>query len=592
MMSTTRSPPSRARAPRQGAREPAAARSRLRIAVVGAGPKGFYCLERLAHALSTGALPPPVTIQLYEPHPVPGAGPNYDPRQPDYLRMNFANRKVDIWPRDEAADDERPSLVSWLRAHAPSWADPEGYAPRGLVGRYLHDGCRGVLETLRRHAEVHVTRARVERVMRGRDSWRVTAAGRAIAADEVVLTTGHDSRCPLESPPAHPRAVPAVFPVADHLGPDRVPPGAEVALRGFGLTAIDAILSLFEGRGGRFVAGPRPSVLDYRAGSDEARVVLPYCRSGRPMVPKPDGRRVPAVPESTGILAEGCAALRRVTADFASDPANRASVDAIRRVLCSTARALLRAASDIDGARLSGTALDEVSLRLEGLLSRPRGRFGGEGVVAAITRGLDVACGERPRDAEWALGDAWRGLYPALVERIGAGWVAGAAWRPFGRLTVEMERLAFGPPAENAARLLALVRCGRLDLSWIDAHDTDFAGRRPRLRRGSDSRAVDVWVNAVLAPPGIAPPCADLYRHLLEDGLVRLVSGTAGADIDAHAQAIGYAGQTSRGLAILGRATEGRVLGNDTLSRTLHPTVERWIAGLVARRQTFRAVRP
>ena len=36
-------------------------------------------------------------IDVFEPHPVPGAGPIYDPAQPEYLRMNFAAGQIDMW---------------------------------------------------------------------------------------------------------------------------------------------------------------------------------------------------------------------------------------------------------------------------------------------------------------------------------------------------------------------------------------------------------------------------------------------------------------------------------------------------------------
>jgi diaminopimelate decarboxylase len=67
----------------------------LRVAIIGLGPKGLYALERLVH-LSRSLPEASIQLVVYEPHPVPGAGPWYDPEQPDYLRMNFADELLNI----------------------------------------------------------------------------------------------------------------------------------------------------------------------------------------------------------------------------------------------------------------------------------------------------------------------------------------------------------------------------------------------------------------------------------------------------------------------------------------------------------------
>ena len=45
----------------------------------------------------------------------------------------------------------------------------------------------------------------------------------------------------------------------------------------------------------------------------------------------------------------------------------------------------------------------------------------------------------------------------------------------------------------------------------------------------------------------------------------------------------GADGAVTPGLSAIGRPTEDSVIGNDTLSRTLHPQAERWARGVVQR---------
>ncbi len=555
----------------------------LRLAVVGVGPKGLYVLERLAVELASGALLGPVDCYLFEPHPYPGAGPVYDPRQPHFLRLNFANRCVDLWSPNRPSTAPGLDLVQWLRHHRPSLANPQGYAPRAVVGEYLHDGFQRVARELRRFGKVRWLRQAVSSI-EGRDgAWKVRSDDLQVVVDEVVLCTGHDSRRGPSSEP-HGRVIPAVFPVGEQLSTERVPPASQVAIRGFGLTALDATLALFEGRGGRFHLDGATSSLAYRSAEDEVAVVVPFCRSGRPMIPKPDPQRSPTPAGLEALWTDGGARLRHLVADGGPLP-----MEGLYDILLHTACGALASARIEDKASYAkAEVIDRLTARLKFLCTQPRGRFLGEPIAAALSRSLKVAYGERPRDDEWALGAAWRGLYPSLVEVVGRGGGFAPNRRAFERLAVEMERLAFGPPAENAARFLALVRSGKVDLSWLDDPQVELTAERPQLRRNQDpgrgeARSVDVLVHAVLAPPGIAPQSAPLFEQLLRDGSVRLAADTDGVEINAQGQAVASNGQSAASLAVFGRPTEGCVLGNDTLSRTLHPHIAAWASGLAGR---------
>ena len=78
-----------------------------------------------------------------------------------------------------------------------------------------------------------------------------------------------------------------VFPVDGASSTPKVPPGSDVAIRGFALTMIDASLALTEGRG---AVRPGASLicLEYEQAADEVAGILPWSRTGRPMLAKPD----------------------------------------------------------------------------------------------------------------------------------------------------------------------------------------------------------------------------------------------------------------------------------------------------------------
>ena len=510
---------------------------RYSIAVVGAGPKGTYALDCLARALEAEHTHRGLDVHIFEPHPHPGAGPVYDLGQPRFLRLNYANDQVDMW----SSPAWGPSLLCWLQRHHPDLADPRDSAPRAVVGEYLHAGFRRIIARLSRHATVRLHPTTVDEMRRSGGRWILHPRGvEPVTADSVLVATGHDSRAAAATGLEGPGYVDSVYPI--EAGLDGVAPGAVVAIRGLGLTAIDAVLALTEGRGGRFdfEAGPIPR---YRPSGDEPGLIIPYSRTGLLMTPKP--WQPPTVPiDTASTLVERCASA------IENDPE---PVDGLAAFLHEVATDLLReAGSDLT----DHTPPDAASA-----------------VLAAHGRG--------PLSRDAAVGAAWRQAYPAVVAAVAERRFDGH-WESFAELARRMERLAFGPPAPNAARFVSLVEAGLVDLSvacdpLVERIDAGFC-----LSSGDVERRAHTLVNAVIAPPGVGDRPSALFAGLLRDGHVRRLDASGGVDVTADAAAIGADGFRTPGLAVIGRMTDGATLGNDTLSRSLHDFPERWVAGCVA----------
>ncbi|QGU04444.1 Diaminopimelate decarboxylase [Corynebacterium comes] len=168
-------------------------------------------------------------------------------------------------------------------------------------------------------------------------------------------------------------------------------------------------------------------------------------------------------------------------------------------------------------------------------------------------------------DTDWAAGIAWRDLYPAIVER--ASYAGRDSLAGFGELARRLERVAFGPPPETAAHLQSLIDSGRVDPTHL------HRGGEPLndLVRELD---ITVVVDAVIPPPGVVP--GTLCRSLVDAGHARVRPGTRGLDVEPDGTVVGQ-----KNLAAVGRMTEDVVLGNDTLSRTLHDVIPRWARRVV-----------
>lgn len=500
------------------------------IGIIGAGPKGMYALDCLATELDQRGAADTLDVHVFEPHPDLGAGPVYDRRQPHFLRLNYANRQVDMWA--DAASG--PSLVAWLRVHRPDFADPDDSAPRAVVGEYLRNGFDRVVARLERRACVRVHRTAATGVRRVNGSWSIASSDGDTAVDAILLSTGHASRRTRPSGLEGPNHVDAVYPVAAS-GLDRIPAGSSVAVRGLGLTAIDATLALTEGRGGRFDWSTSP-IPHYQPSGREPSTIVAYSRTGLTMTPKPV--RSTTSPPTHDDLASRCARV-------------------------------LRSASDPVGAL--GEFLDEVVAARLGAARTTWADRGHDDVVDAVR----VAYGETPCSPDAALGDTWRASYPAIVEAT-ASRAFDDHWVEFAALTRRMERIAFGPPASNAARFASLVVAGIVDLDLARNPAVSRSGDGFAIDSGSGTRRVDHHVNAVIAPPGVGHEPTELFASLLDAGLVRTTDHADGIDVDRDARAIGANGEPTPGLSVIGRMTDGATLGNDTLSRTLHDVPGRW----------------
>ena len=536
------------------------------LAVVGCGPRGLYCLDSLANELQQLDQIPRLYVTVIEPCQYPGAGCTYDIRQPHHLRMNFAARHIDAWVNREDRTLQQLSLVEWMRLHHPGFADPNAFVPRAIVGEYLHHCFRLVAERLSRFAEVSLIRDKVDEIKRTEDHWRVSLSSQTLQANEVLLTIGHEGwrTTAMQEEISSERLIEGVFPICKQLNLQQVAPQAKVALRGFGLTAIDAALSLTEGRGGKF--HECGNELQYEPGGWEPEIIYPYSRTGRPMLAKPSS---PTLIDTVDTAIWDKWRTEILNSDLPISP-SRFDACLWQPVI----RAASEALTDIKGSIHSVT---EVTQWFENWRLLPP-----EMVTNVMRQSAEIALGNRQPDAAWAIGEAWRQLYPALVKTISHGGLTNNGWTQFKLLAVEMERIAFGPSEENVRKILALIDHGMIDLTFLAQPSLTEHNGIMKISNDSITVNLDKCINAVIASPN-TPATTGPIGSLLSRGSIKCIDPTLGIDIDRAGRPISEIPGDTAGLAILGRATEGCVLGNDTLSRKLHEHDRFWASGVIKR---------
>ncbi|ADG80857.1 conserved hypothetical protein (plasmid) [Tsukamurella paurometabola DSM 20162] len=475
----------------------------LRVGIVGGGPRCVAAMESLI-AECEHDLP---ELIIFEPHSAIGPGWAYDPQQPEWNLLNVAADAI------LPATTTSPRFVDWLRVHHP-YAD-HLFPPRALAGRYLVEAATSAA---RRFPTVTHIGERAHNLTSTDSGWVVHAGAQHHTVDAVLLVTGHAATWSGQLQAAAP-----AYPQTYAGGP--LP--ESVAIRGAALSAIDATLACTQGSGGRFTAVPgRPHEVAYQPSPDSPQRIHWFSRTGRLMCAKTD----------------------------------RAVLNSMRW-LPAIARTRAKQLATEDTALVVNDAAAQILVRIGGDETRrtddPR---------AWLERDLLIAHGARPPDLLWAQGQAWKALYPHLIERHlrlqQSGGAPPEGWTNFSKLCQAMEPLAFGPPAINAEKMLALVHAGVLS---IDAGTTP-----PRA---------DLVIDAVLAPAGLPDSTDSLWHSLREQGLIERATDRDAVAIDLDATVL-VGGERIEGLAVFGRSVEGVVLGTDTLNHVLHPHLHRWAAQL------------
>lgn len=555
---------------------PTSPRSRpLRLAIAGLGPRGLGALEALAARLPQAGSA--VAIDIFEPGPWPGAGPNFAPGQSPLMLLNIPIRAVDIDPPGPA-----PARISSFGTWLMSPSDDERFPARAELGGYLAARVRTLTANLPEGAALSRHETAILRLERSGTGWYLeSAAGRFGPYDEVLLAPGQPRSAPdpqLARWQDHAgRTGAAVLPAypADRLlkaAEDWA--GTSLAIRGLGLSTLDVVRLLTLGRGGRFEDGR------YLPSGREPARILPFSLDGLPPWPKPasagiDARFAPLPAESRGFEA----ALER-----ALGAAPEAALEAISAALEPAARRVLEAA---------GADPDGVAAWLAAERAAPASQESRD-AAELLREGLAMARGTRPPATGYAIGQIWRHWQNALRRAVNPGTASPETVAALIGFDEGLKRYSYGPPAETAEELSILIAAGIVDLRTVDDPDILLTPEGWQLVEEDDSARVSVMIDAVLPSPALERLEEPVLAGLRDAGRVAAVGEGLGIRTRPDAQVVDSRGQVQAGLCLLGRAALGSVIAVDSIHDCFGASAHRWAEGVLDRAAlgAARAARP
>lgn len=550
-----------------------------RVAIIGSGPRGLSVLERIVHH---GQQNPDDRwdLLLFDKHELgPGCHVSDQSR---HLLLNTAADQTTIFPKpsEPATSPARHTMTfdQWIldclekgRHHdlivLNNDSPVDSYQPRALFGHYLMDMLSSILAVKSAGTEVQLINAYVHDLSREDDgTWTLQVDNQTYrGVDYVYLCTGHNINLEV----AHPGQdgfIGNPFPIQQTMA--LIPDQSVVALQGLGLTAIDVIAELTQGRGGRFVSDQAGKIRYEPSGREP--LLLAYSRTGIPLRSRP-------VNEKTSIE-------QRRGKHFTRDAIDRHKQSGKVDFAACLLPLILKDMEDAGHAALtrnaSGPERDEAGPEVRPASEQPP--FTWETlartappeslatpetfrayVLDFLTRDMEESTKGNVRSPLKAAYDVLRDHRELMAHAIDFEGLEGTSQTWFyNEFLPVIKRLSVGPPKERIAQLIALVEAGILKMDFGPGARCEKAGQGWQIIAGPwpDYRArADFLIDARLPVNG--PGNDPLIRRLVEKGIARYFQNgdyvSDGLEIDRCLQVIDQGGHPVPSLWALGVVTEG-----------------------------------
>ncbi|WP_339841659.1 FAD/NAD(P)-binding protein [uncultured Maribacter sp.] len=574
-----------------------------KIAIVGFGPKGFYGLERLLANLNLASINKPIEIHIFNTTHFFGAGDVYRNDQPQCLIMNYANSNINVWPSESPNPilSNTPDFVTWLKNEGFSNLGLHDYAPRAMVGDYLMFCFQTLINKMPTNVRVMTHVGTVKDVNSLNGDYNLVWSDRrskkksSIICQKVLFTTGHTSFKPLSIEKiSNENKVQFIYPTNERL--KHLASNSSVAIKGFGLTAIDAILALTEARGGVFKED-RNGFMSYEPSGREPRKIYVFSRTGIPMMPRN------GLPNSNYKL-------RYFTDEVIENLQHEAPIDFNSILLPLIKKEFYFAFYRILFQKYGHDLLFDVNFDLIEHQVRlfhqnyPNAEVFSWGTIVNPFENKETLSTEILKEYfEFLINEAqlgeevspfmaavstWRKINPIFNKLYSYGGLDADSHREFDNYYFGLfNRLAYGPPINNMKKLLGLLEAELLDFTFAKSayiiEDEHNEKLRLLINKGSQKVSIDYYVNATIPRAREGGFENELYQNLKQNGLIKQFENKGNSSykpgclaINENGNPIDINGEANTDFTFYGTPTEGITFDNDTLSRSRNDFASAW----------------
>lgn len=580
-----------------------------KVAIVGLGPKGLYAFERLLAQLHNRKGINAIEIHLFEKTGKFGAGEIYDPEQPEYLIMNYPNRNINVWPDENPRPlvSEVLSFVEWLRKYKNRTEGdlPHGFAPRRLVGKYLTYCFDLLLDHKKDAIKVYQHAAEVSDVKEDAGAlllnYRINGnqSSSDLEVDEIMLTTGHSSckgklrELENSQESADLNFISFVYPVDKKLS--HIREKCTVGIKGLGLTFIDTVLALTEGRGGEFETLETGNLI-YRLSGNEPNKIFAFSRSGLSMIPRKGmeghGSYRPLYFTNKNIRKRAGADKKISYREHVLPLFTAEMKYQYYSIVFEQQDLNFYPVMDLKELNKQIEAFHEKYPKIYRFnfadffkskpFSEPSAELGSLAYLRYLIKEAEIAS---ESSAFMAAAMTWGKLSEIFNTIYKFGGMTADSQHIFdAKYRTTLNRISYGPPLRNMKKIMALVETGIVNL--------DFA-ENPTVKKLENGwgiynsqlkfQKVHTLIDARIPTIKTAEDWSPLLKNMRKSKLLRpfkiegVPSYEVGCpEIDREGRAIGPNGTPITNISFYGTPTEGMVYDNDSLSRTRNNFASQW----------------
>jgi len=549
-----------------------------------------------------------IKIYLFNANPYFGSGNVYQPNQPDYFIMNYANHNIDIWHGDtEKIIVNKPlTFLEWLNKNGYTEISKNGFSSRRTVGKYLKYGFNELKKHCPKNVEIIEHEKVITDIEKVNECYNVTyKKGTAqetfdVEFSHVFITTGHlgsGANFQNEAYSQH-SYIDFIYPVEKKL--NAVKYKLPVAIKGFGLTAIDAILALTEGRGGSFTKTINNS-LKYNASGSEPNSIAVFSRSGLPMFP-----RNGIEDKNTVLHYFNSKSLRKKKYNKPYNFENellplirQEYIFAYYKVLFHSYGLHLKPHSnfsdvknDID--QFHSQYPNEERFNFENFLNPfQNANPSHETSYSYIKFLLNEAERGIDKSPTMAAAATWRKISSFFNKIYSFSGLDGTSQQLFDqKYHSHFNRISYGPPIKNYEKLIALVNAGILDFTFLKSPNVNFDKNSKIVSLTSKNNSANFSYLIDARIPKNPYINHSLFSNLKIRGLVTQFKNddyqVNCPSLTTQGNPINNNGEIEQGIVVYGTPTEGITYDNDTLSRTRNDFASSWAKNVVQHSNTIK----
>ncbi len=524
------------------------------------------------------------------------AGDVYRTDQPDFLLMNYANQFIDCWAREGKCDAtyNKFTFSEWLLENdfANKKKSKSGYSPRVLVGEYLSESFSAVCENLPKRLSVHTHVAEIINLETWQQKLVLTIKKGKQEEQETfqqaLLTTGHQKN--QRQNQLSTSKIDFVYPVSEKLA--TVGAGDTVAMKGLGLTFIDAVLALTEGRGGVFKINSLGKLAYCKSGR-EPKVIFPFSRTGLPMIPRKAERKG----KSTEAHYFNKKKLGEIKERKPLEKWNfRADLLPLieKEFQFSYYEILFRNKGQelcfFEDFNLVENQIDkfhqsfpnEIEFRLQQLFEPLNPTESNlhqlflenlEQLIVEAERGTAISPLAK-------VASVWGKLSPLFNEIYSFGKFSADSQKLFlEKFAGHLNRISYGPPIENMRKILAVAETGLLDFRFSQSPNLKEENGKYYLSNAGNKNVVSCqWlIDARIPKTSVENDSNSLYRKMVQNNTASLFQNqnfegssyrTGCILLNKNGNPVNSNQEVAENITVYGTPTEGITYDNDTLSRT------------------------